>query len=131
MRTVLEPHVLKAWFLLLLESIDAGFFAGENYSLKIQVEANYVIAMVKSEDKSLRETLNRTLNEFDNASTKHACSFVSVYEISYIGFLYLCDEPDAQQQFCQTLQKTLAGWNHKINFVGPQLDALSHNKDVL
>lgn len=116
MRTVLDPQILKSWFILLLESIEAGFFAGENYSIKIQVEPNYVFAMVKTEEKSLRELLNNSLSEFDT-STKLACSFVSVYEISYIGYLYQCDELEGQQLFCQTMQTTLAKWNQKIQTV--------------
>lgn len=122
MRTVLDAQVLKEWFLLLLESIDAGFFAGENYSVKMQVEPDYVIAMVKAEDKGLRDLLNQALSGFDTTSTKCGCSFVSVYELSYIGFIYLCDEPDGQQLFCQTLQKTLDTWHHKVHFVGPILE---------
>jgi len=113
MRTVLEPTMLQAWFKMLLELIDAGFFAGEDYSVKIQTESNYTIVMVKAEDKSLREVLNQALSPLDVTSTKLACSYVSVYELSYIGFLYLSSDPDDQQNFCQILQTTLANWNQK------------------
>lgn len=114
MRTVLDPMTLKTWFMLLLESIEAGFFAGENYAIKMKVDETHVYAMIKTEDSSLRETLNQHLNQFDSTAAKMGCSFVSVYEISYIGYLFISDESNEQQHFCQTLQNALADWNQKI-----------------
>lgn len=117
MRTVLDPQMLNSWFMLLLESVEAGFFAGENYSVKMQVETDYVMAIIKSEETSLREPLNQSLSLFDLSSTKLASSFVSVYEIAYSGYLFMCDEPDEQQLFCQTLQNTLAIWSQKTHLL--------------
>lgn len=113
MRTALEPKVLKSLFLLLLESIENGFFSDENYALKIQVDPRYILVMIKSEERSLKESINKALSRFDFHSSKMASSYVLVYEISYLGYLYLCDEPDQQQAFCHALQHSVMDWDQK------------------
>lgn len=113
MRTVLEPNVLKSMFLLLLESIENGFFSGENYAMKIQVDPQHVFVMIKSEERSIKDNITRTLNKFNFHSSKLVSSFVFVYEIYYLGYLYICDEPEKQQIFCQALQHSVLNWDQK------------------
>jgi hypothetical protein len=113
MRTVLEPHVLKNLFLLLLESIEQGFFSEENYSLKIQKKSQHVLVMIKAEDKAIKEIIARAINKFDWPSSKMATSFVLVYDIAYLGYLFICDEPEKQKHFCQTLQASILNWDQK------------------
>lgn len=107
MRTVLEPRVLKTLFLLLLESIEKGFFSGENYALNIRCDSQHVFAMIKMEERSIKDVITRALNKFDHDQAKLAHALVSVYDISYLGYIYLCNESDQQQAFCQLLQNNL------------------------
>lgn len=117
MRTVLDPKLLKSLFLLLLESIDHGFFSGENYALKMQVDPRHILVMIKSEERSIKESIDRALSRFDFHSSKLASSFVLVYEIAYLGYLYICDEPEHQQSFCQSLQHSIMSWDQKRRFI--------------
>lgn len=107
MRAVLEPALLKSLFLMLLESIQDGFFSGESHALKIQKESNIVFAVIKSEDRSLKENIARSIAKFDNQTTRLVSSFVLVYDIAYLGYIFLCDDAEQQQQFSQTLKKSL------------------------
>jgi hypothetical protein len=116
MRTVLEPKVLKSLFLLMLETIDHGFFSGENYALKMQVDPRYILVMIKSEERSIKESIGKALSHHDFHASKLASSFVFVYEISYLGYLYLCDEKDQQQAFCHALQHSIMEWDQRRRF---------------
>lgn len=117
MRTVLDPKLLKSLFLLLLESIDHGFFSGENYALKMQADPRHILVMIKSEERSIKESIDRALSRFDFHSFKLASSFVLVYEIAYLGYLYICDEPDHQQSFCQALQHSIMSWDQRRRYM--------------
>lgn len=112
MRTVLEPHVLKTLFLMLLESIKDTFFS-ENYSLKVKNDSHAVFAIIKTDDASLADHLGRALSQFEVHSTKLARSLVSVYEAFYICYIYFSPESDQQQLFTNTIQSTLKGWKQK------------------
>lgn len=113
MRTVLDPKILKTLFLLLLESIENGFFSGESYALKMQVDSRHVFVMIKSEDRSIKEYMMRALNKFNFHSSKLVNSFNCVYDLSYVGYLYICEEADKQQVFCQAIQHSILTWDQK------------------
>lgn len=107
MRTVVEPEVLKILFLMLLESIKDTFFIGENYSVKVKTNSQHVFAIVKTDDPKLSDELNQALNQFEVHSGKLARSTVSVYEASYTCHIFFSHEPEQQQLFISTLNKTL------------------------
>lgn len=109
MRTVMEPRVLARLFILLLETVNQGVFGGENYIFNVQIEQNFICAVIKTEDCAIRETVNRSLNKLKILASKLAFSFVSVYETSYLGYIYLTDQPAEQQAFRLAIQKALRG----------------------
>lgn len=106
-RTVGEPDVLKTLFTLLLTSINDGFFSGEKHALKFQCDSRYVYAIVKSEDKAVKENLSRMVHRFDQQPSRMANSFVIVYDIAYVGYLFMCDDKAQQKAFCTTLQNSI------------------------
>lgn len=108
MRTVVTPQALKTLFLMLLESIQNGFFNEEKYVLKIQKDPQHVYAMIKTEDRLIGDTIGQALAAFDSSSAAMASSVVLVYDISYLGYLYLCNDPVKQEEFCQIIEAQLA-----------------------
>jgi hypothetical protein len=107
MRTVLDPKIMKDLFLLMIESIEQGVINDENYALKINTHPHCVLAVIKTENRSMKELIGRALGKFDIPSSKLATSFVLVTDVSYLGYLYMCDEPDRQQFFSESLQSSL------------------------
>ena len=112
MRTVVDSKLLTQLFLLLLESISQGFFGSENYFLNIQTEPGQVFIIVKTDDRTLRETISRSLSKLKIPPSKLASSFVTAYEMYYLGYLYISDQVAEQQAFCLAVQKGL-GALHK------------------
>lgn len=112
MRTVLSPQALKTLFLLMHDSIEDNFFRNGSYALKIERDANHLYAMIKTEDTSMKDMLNAALSRFDTSPAVMATSFVSVYNIAYIGFLFVSQNPQQQQEFYRSLQESLEALPH-------------------
>lgn len=114
MRTVLSPQSLKSLFLLMQESIEDNFACGINYSCRFQKDSQYFFAMVKAGDRSVKEAVSRALTKFDTSPAAMASSFVLVYDIAYLGYLYLNHDPAQQDKFCNLLQDVLQGHSKAI-----------------
>lgn len=107
MRTVMDPQLLKRLFLLLLDSIKQGLFNGHGPTLTVEQDSHHVLAMIKSEDKNIKEQVSRMLERSDYHATQLATSFVLVYDIAYVGYLFLSDDSRKQQSFCDSLKAHL------------------------
>lgn len=108
MRTVLEPAVLKNFFALLLESIDKGLFSGQENQPTIRKDASHVFVMITSEESNLRETMNKAISKLGIPPGKLGSSLVVVYNITYLGYLYICDDPALQQAFCTAIEEEIS-----------------------
>ncbi len=113
MRNVLEPEVLRTLFMMILESIGKGFSNGESYALKIYAEGILTFVMIKTEGSALKEELSRALGKLQLHSSQLANSYVSVYDVAYIGYIFRSDDPEKQQLFCQAIQAALSAWDQK------------------
>lgn len=105
MRTIMEPIVLKHLFLMQIKAIEKGFFSDEALVLKIEQEANYVYVMIKAQDRLVQEEVSHLLSSLKISSTDIANTHVKVYDIFYIGYVYRCDDPRKQTQFCNKIKK--------------------------
>ena len=107
MRTVLEPESLKKLFLMLLDAISEGFFKEESYSMKIEKESDFVYVMIAAESGQIEEAVSRKIGSFQIQSAVLASSCVHVYDTPYLGYVYRCDDPIKQHQFCKLIQNTV------------------------
>lgn len=107
MRTVLEPEALQKLFMMLLEAISDGVSHEERYSMKIRAEPNFVFVMVASEDRKIDDKLARDLSSMKLPSTAMASSAVTLKDTLYLGYIYRCDDPQKQRQFCIGIQHAL------------------------
>lgn len=113
MRSVLELEPLRSLFLMLIEAIEDGFFVGEHYALKISFDAQFVYVMIKTDDKAVKEELQKAIGKLQVHSSQLAYSLVSVYDEFYLGYIYRSDDIDNQQRFSHAVQHTLALWETK------------------
>ncbi len=113
MRTVMDPRALKMLFLMNIEAIEKGFFTGEEYSIKIKNDTEFVYVMIKARDLSIKEELGRIFTKLQVPSSDLTHSYVKVYDASYMGYIYRCDDAEKQKEFCYTLQNVLQAWEHK------------------
>jgi hypothetical protein len=113
MRTVLEPEALCSLFVLLLDCIEETGADDEHALLKIQSDAAFVFVIIKSQDRSFKEDLNRALNKFHLHSPELANAYIQIYDYHYVGYVYRSDDPEKQKQFAQTVQQSMSHWQHK------------------
>jgi len=104
MRTVLEPVDLKKLFLMLLESISRGFYKEDNYTMNIRAEPDSVYVMIAAEDRRLQEEVKKLLASLKIRATSLVSSCVNINDMSYLGYIYRCDDPLKQRKFCISLQ---------------------------
>jgi len=107
MRTLLEPDVLCTVFMMLLESIEEGGLGGDTYRLMSKYDHHFVYLLIKSDDRTIKEEITRTINKFHLHSSELANAYVHVYDMHYLGYIYRCDHPFKQHQFSQMIQSTL------------------------
>jgi len=115
MRTFLEAKALKILFLLLVKAIEERFFNEEVYTLKIQNEADFALAMIASEDWALEEEFERVFRKLNYPSISLARFCVKVYETSYIGYIFRCADFYKQRHFLQVIQQTIEEWDQQKN----------------
>ena len=104
MRTVLESEALKQLFSMQLKAMDAPFTDGENSSIDFFTNSSFVYAMIKSEQRTIRDEIVKTLSKFPIDSSELANSYVQVNHLHYIGYIYRCDDTVKKEQFVDSLQ---------------------------
>lgn len=113
MQNVLEIEALRTVFFMLLEAMEDGFFNGENYALKMFADHEFVYAMIKADDRSVKEEVSKALAKLQLHSSQLANSYVSVYDEIYLGYVYRSDNPARQDEFSYTIQHALTSWASK------------------
>lgn len=105
MRNVLEPEVLRTIFILLLETMQD---TSSKQAFKMIKDDAEVFAVVKFDDRSLREEIGLALSKLSIHSHQLAASYVSIHEVFYAGYVYRTSDREKQQLFCHTIQSVLA-----------------------
>lgn len=108
MRTLLDPEVLKTLFVMMLDAMDKDFFTDVGYFLKISTNCSFVFIMIKTEQRTIKDDINRVLNKQFFHSSELANSYVKACNIHHLGYVYRCDDSLKQMQFIQIIQNTLA-----------------------
>ena len=112
-RTLMDPAALKVLFQMQVEAIECGLGLGAGYSIKMRNNPEFVFIMIKARDRAVREEISRIFSMLQVTSPDLARSFVKVYESSYVGYIYRCDETQTQRQFIQTVHNIIHAWESK------------------
>lgn len=107
MRTVLEPDALKTLFMMMLKSQEHTFANNENFSLKVLIQPHFAYVMVKTSDPYAWEEIARALAKLQIHPYEMVRSYVSIYDVHYLGYIYRCDEFLKQHQFCKTIRNAM------------------------
>ena len=113
MRAILNPECLKTLFEIQLEALDSQFSNGEGYTLKMRLEQDFVYVMIKAQDRSIKDELMRNFTKQQIPTFELTNSYVKIYDIPYIGFLYRCNDYQKQCYFCQLVHNVVNTWEFK------------------
>ncbi len=100
MRTMLEPEVLQNAFKLLSQLVGQG---GKNVLAKCTKDFAYIV--IRCQQRNTLQEINRMLNKFHLHSSELAIGTVTQNEMQYLNYIYRCDHPYKQQQFCRAISR--------------------------
>lgn len=129
MRTVLEAKALETLFKMLLKEVNKGMFQGGTYTLEMKQEDKFVFVLITAADTEIKDELSKALLKVPRESGSLATSFVRVYDTPCIGYIYRCDDPHSQEQFCRAIRLTLRDWeeNQFLNMNEQKNSASDHH----
>ena len=70
-------------------------------------EEQFVYVLISAADTEIKDELSKALLKVPRESGSLATSFVRVYDTPCIGYIYRCDDPHSQEQFCRAIRLTL------------------------
>ena len=114
MRTILEPAPLKTLFLMLLDTLEEGFFKDENYYLKVCQEQGFSLMMITAADPSFVEELQKAVENLSLSPLDLATSHLNIYDTPSVGFAYRYDSEEKRAMFEGSIRGTLAKWEEGI-----------------
>ncbi len=107
MRSVMDPESLKSLFMLLLEVIEDDFFADRKTMVRFVHEPSCALAVISSTGKFFKEDVSRALADMGVSSMELATTFVTVYDVPYLGYVFRSDEPERKRLFEEALNRIL------------------------
>lgn len=110
MRTVLEATALRDFFLMMLKTANKGLFSDEHYTFDVKRDPKFVFVMIATKEESIKKELAKGLKKMPRESAAVASSFLQVYEVPCIGYVYRCDDFASQELFCRTIALSLKDW---------------------
>ncbi len=110
MRSVFEAYSLKTLFLQMLDTLEHGFFPGENYAISIHRELDAVYVIIIADTPGVKEQTDKSLSFMNIPQTELGTVYVNASDTSCLGYIYCCDDPYKQEHFCSTIQHALESW---------------------
>lgn len=107
MRTLLEPLLLKNFFIFLLDSVEDGIPDGSSFSLKVHKEQEGLFIAILAKEIPFKETLIRTLENLKNIGYESVISSLFTQEIHCLGLIYRGTEEEKQSLFYSTIEEVI------------------------
>ncbi len=111
MRSVLNASVLKIIFCMLMDLIEEDPLKKEKYLIKVIHDSEFMYCMVRSNDSSFRLQVNQTIEKLEVARFQLASVYLSHDNISFLGYLYRCDNLEKRAFFLDAIRTTMQLWS--------------------
>lgn len=103
MQSLLQPEAFTNLFLMLLDSMKKGL-GNETVKLTLQTTESFVFALALTSQRSVKDEIKRGLSKLHLPSGELANAYVQIYGVHYCGYVYRCDDPARQQNFCAAME---------------------------
>lgn len=104
-RSVIDPEVLKTFFLLFLEAKNR---AGElEKSFKTTEDERRLFALISLQDRQQAQQINAAVDRLCLRAPALTTLHLSLSERIFIGYIYICDEKEKKNIFLNTLEESL------------------------
>ncbi len=110
MRSVFEAGSLKTLFLQMLDTLEHGFFPGENHAISIHRELDAVYVIIIADTPGVKEETDKSLASLNIPQSELGTVYVNASDTSCLGYIYTCDDPYKQEHFCGIIHHALELW---------------------
>lgn len=107
LRTVLDPEILKTFFLLFQETLEKAFDAEKPYDLQILKRPSYIFIVIRTREQINQEEMMLALNSLQARSSEFATAHLEVHGIFCTGYIFRSPDSARQEQFISTIQNAL------------------------
>jgi len=112
MQSLLPAGMLKLLFLMMAEALEHDFQKNA-FFLKTHWDPEYVLLMAAAPSSAFRDTVFSAVSALKIPSSDLCHTFVKVYEIACLGYIYRCEDPKQCALFYKTVQEALDLWEKR------------------
>lgn len=113
MQTIHSPEILRSLFNLLLQVLNEDLLE-KAFSLKVQGEGKYFLAMIGAAAPTFKEEVMSAVAQLKIPSYDLTTTFLGVQECATLGYILRADDLEKRSAFQQVLLDSMLKW--KINF---------------
>ncbi len=107
MRSVLDPEILKVLFLMLLEMSKKSSEEKKKGHLSKKEGEKHLFVMLSVQDFSLKKSLFDAMDRLFVLSPGLISIHLQLFDVSYLGYIYSCEDRDKRQLFYTTIEQAL------------------------
>ena len=112
MQSLLEPEILKHLFLLLINLIDRDHLDTPFVTREKTIDNHYLL-MIGGVNASFKEFIFKELEAY-TPSQEIAHSFVTAYDVTYLGFAVCAFTPSEKTHFTTLIRHALTQWQETV-----------------
>lgn len=130
MQSILSPLLLKKAFLMLLNVLEYEF-QKELFFINHSFHEDYYILTVGSIKSSFKETINAVINDLISTDHDISYSWVNLYDITTIGFLFRYAHKSEYERFHHKVYSNMKKWEEQIRLQQEEVSSLSFINDLV
>ena len=130
MQSILPPLLLKKFFFQLLAVLEHEF-SKDTFRISSCVHEDYYILMLGAVKASFREVVNDIIENLSTASYEISHTWVTLYDITCVGFLLRYDKAQEYEHFHATVEASMQQWEKNIKSQQVEQSSLSFLSELI
>lgn len=110
MCSLLDPLLLKTFFLALLDTLEDGISNHQSYAIKVHQEQDALMVMILCHYPSFKDFAFSALESLHLSPLKVAHVEINRNDVHCLGLLFRSEEKEKRLRFSATLEYALKGW---------------------
>lgn len=109
MQSILPATILKNLFLMVLEATERSF-KRDKFFLKSQSDPEYHLLIIASQNPAFKDIVLAAVARLQIPSSNLCFSFLKVYDIAALSYIFRCEDPHQCALFHNTIQQAMQKW---------------------
>lgn len=113
MQSILQPHILKKLFLIVLETLEHDYTT-DLYYLKTQIVEEHFILTIGAINPTLKDFVEQKIESLELEPSALTSSHINIYDVSCLSFILKFKDSDEHQGFLQLIIEAVKFWKETI-----------------